>query len=434
MEQIAFPRYEQYKPSGINWVGNIPNHWETHKGKWLFKKMDRPVRPEDEIVTAFRDGTVTLRSNRRTEGFTNAVQEHGYQGIRKGDLVIHAMDAFAGAIGVSDSDGKATPVYAACVSRNEFDIGSQYYAYLLRFMSKAGYIEALAKGIRERSTDFRFNDFGQLLLPVPPKPEQDRIANFLDQKTAEIDEAIAKKQCLIELLKEQKAILINQAVTKGLNPKAPMRDSGVEWIGEIPSSWRVLPLTKYLKSIIDYRGKTPTKSDSGTFLVTAKNIKNGFIDYEVSKEYVAGSDYQKIMARGQPKINDILFTTEAPLGSVALVDREDIALAQRVIKFRVNELELEPEFAKISLSASYFQNYLLMLATGSTALGIKSSKLHQLKIIVPPIKDQKEIVKFSNDKINQFDLVIFLNQRGIEYLQELKCILISNAVTGKIKL
>ncbi|MFD2448271.1 restriction endonuclease subunit S [Vogesella fluminis] len=186
-------RYESYKPSGIQWVEKIPSHWGTQRAKWLFNRMERPVRPEDDVVTAFRDGQVTLRTNRRTEGFTNAIQEHGYQGIRKGDLVIHAMDAFAGAIGVSDSDGKSTPVYAACVPRGEYPVNSYYYAYLLRYMAHSGYIESLSKGIRERSTDFRFAEFRELPLPIPDKDEQDRIVTFLDQKTAEIDAAIAKK-------------------------------------------------------------------------------------------------------------------------------------------------------------------------------------------------------------------------------------------------
>ena len=113
----TFPKYKRYKDSGIEWLGEVPEHWEVEKGKWLFLKMDRQVRPEDGVVTAFRDGQVTLRTNRRTDGFTNAIKEHGYQGIRKGDLVIYAMDAFAGAIGVSESDGKSTPVYSACVPR-----------------------------------------------------------------------------------------------------------------------------------------------------------------------------------------------------------------------------------------------------------------------------------------------------------------------------
>ena len=106
MEGLGFRPYEAYKDSRVDWIGSIPSTWDVQRAKWLFKRMDRGVRPEDDIVTCFRDGEVTLRSNRRTEGFTTALKEIGYQGIRKGDLVIHAMDAFAGAIGVSDSDGK----------------------------------------------------------------------------------------------------------------------------------------------------------------------------------------------------------------------------------------------------------------------------------------------------------------------------------------
>lgn len=104
-------RYEAYKNCNIPWIKQIPSHWMTKRAKFLYKKEQRPVREEDSVVTCFRDGVVTLRKNRRTTGFTEAISEFGYQGIRKGDLVIHVMDAFAGAIGVSDSDGKGTPVY-----------------------------------------------------------------------------------------------------------------------------------------------------------------------------------------------------------------------------------------------------------------------------------------------------------------------------------
>ena len=107
------------KDSGVEWLGDLPSHWDVQRSKFIFKKIERKVNEEDQIVTCFRDGQVTLRANRRTEGFTNALKEHGYQGIRKGDLVIHAMDAFAGAIGISDSDGKATPVYSVCLPRDK---------------------------------------------------------------------------------------------------------------------------------------------------------------------------------------------------------------------------------------------------------------------------------------------------------------------------
>ena len=130
--------YPNYKQSGIPWITRVPDHWEVRRGRWLFRKMERPVRDADEVITCFRDGTVTLRKNRRTEGFTESLKEIGYQGIRKGDLVIHQMDAFAGAVGVSDSDGKGTPVYSVCHPTRNAD--PFYYAHTVREMARSQWI------------------------------------------------------------------------------------------------------------------------------------------------------------------------------------------------------------------------------------------------------------------------------------------------------
>lgn len=201
------------KDSGIDWIGEIPEHWELRKAKWLFLKQERSVEENDEIITCFRDGEVTLRKNRRLEGFTNALKEHGYQGIRKGDLVIHAMDAFAGAIGVSDSDGKSTPVYSACIERHKNLVDPYYYAYFLRGLALRGFIESLAKGIRERSTDFRFNDFAQLFLPLPTINEQSSIVEFIRKNISQNDDGIHLLKREADFLKEYKTTLINSAVT-----------------------------------------------------------------------------------------------------------------------------------------------------------------------------------------------------------------------------
>lgn len=247
-------RYESYKDSGVEWLRQIPSHWDVQRSKFIFKKIERKVNEEDQIVTCFRDGQVTLRANRRTEGFTNALKEHGYQGIRKGDLVIHAMDAFAGAIGISDSDGKATPVYSVCLPHDKQKIDVYFYAYYLRNLALSGFISSLAKGIRERSTDFRYADFAELLLPIPSYLEQQKIAQFLDDKTAKIDQAVDLAEKQIALLKEHKQILIQNAVTRGLNPDVPLKDSGVEWIGQVPEHWEVKKL-KYLAKL------SPSKSE-----------------------------------------------------------------------------------------------------------------------------------------------------------------------------
>ena len=146
--------YQSYKASGIPWFGEIPGHWLVERGKQLLKKTQKPVSEDDEVITCFRNGDVTLRRNRRTEGFTESLKEIGYQGIRSGDLVIHEMDAFAGSVGVSDSDGKGTPVYSVCEPAS--NANTYYYALVIREMARSQWILALAKGIRERSTDFRY--------------------------------------------------------------------------------------------------------------------------------------------------------------------------------------------------------------------------------------------------------------------------------------
>jgi type I restriction enzyme S subunit len=231
-----------YKDSGFSWLGGIPEHWRMERAKWLFRKMDRPIRDADDVITCFRDGIVTLRKNRRVRGFTEALKEIGYQGIRRGDLVIHAMDAFAGAIGVADSDGKGTPVYSVCEPRP--GVNAHYYAYAVREMARSQWIQALAKGIRERSTDFRFDDFGSQRVPLPPLPEQTAIVRFLDHADRRIRRYIQTKRRLIKLLEEQRQAIIHHAISRGVDPDVRVKSSCVEWLGDVPAHWEVLPLSR----------------------------------------------------------------------------------------------------------------------------------------------------------------------------------------------
>ncbi|MBR4006261.1 restriction endonuclease subunit S [Fibrobacter sp.] len=201
----------KWKDSGISWIGKIPENWEIKRAKYMFKKEKREVRDSDDVVTCFRDGEVTLRKNRRTSGFTESITEIGYQGIRKNDLVIHQMDAFAGAIGVSDSDGKGTSVYHCCTPLGDYDV--RYYASLLRIMAKKGFIQSLYRGIRERSSDFNFQVFGKQYLVVPPLSEQKEIVAYIEKKVSSIDSQITSIENQIANLNEYKQSLISDVVT-----------------------------------------------------------------------------------------------------------------------------------------------------------------------------------------------------------------------------
>ena len=200
------------KATNIPWLPEIPEHWDVKRGKNLFNKEQRPIEEGDEIVTCFRDGEVTLRKNRRTTGFTEATDYSHYQHICKGDLVIHQMDAFAGSSGVSDSDGMGTPVLSVCTARIE-GVNHYYFAYILRLMGKNNFILSLYRGIRERSSDFRFETFAKLYLPVPPAIEQEQIVKFIHERSSKIDTLTSKLQQEIESIKEYKQRLISDVVT-----------------------------------------------------------------------------------------------------------------------------------------------------------------------------------------------------------------------------
>ena len=209
--EIVKRKKDEMKDSGIEWLGEIPKEWEIYRSKYLWKKEKRPILDNYDVVTAFRDGEVTLRTNRRTEGYTFAIKETGYQGVLKGDLVISAMDAFAGAMGISDSEGKCSPVYSVCSPIKK--LVPDYYKYLLKEMSQKGYILSLAKGIRERSTDFRYSEFANTTLLYPNFNEQEIISSYINIKLNNIDEFKTKLKCQIEKLKEAKQSLISEAVT-----------------------------------------------------------------------------------------------------------------------------------------------------------------------------------------------------------------------------
>ena len=197
------------KDSGVQWIGDMPVHWDFQRGKYILKYLQKTVRDDDGVITCFRDGEVTLRSNRREEGFTMADKEIGYQGIDVGDLVVHGMDGFAGAIGISDSRGKASPVLNVLDTNQD----KRYIMYYLRSMAYNDVFVALATGIRVRSCDLRWNKLAELLYPLPPIKEQNEIVNYIDNVLEQTNSIITEKKQQIETIEEYKKSLIFEYVT-----------------------------------------------------------------------------------------------------------------------------------------------------------------------------------------------------------------------------
>ena len=430
---MSLPTYPGYKDSGVDWLGTVPEHWDSKRLKFLFDLVKREIREEDRIVTCFRDGAVTLRDNRRTDGFTNAVKEIGYQGIRVGDLVIHAMDAFAGAIGVSDSDGKSTPVYSVCTPVSP-SVSSNYYARLLRNMAVAGFVSSLAKGIRERSTDFRWADAGEIFLPVPSETEQRKIVSFLDHETARIDALIEEQQRLIELLKEKRQAVISNAVTKGLDPTVPLKDSGVEWLGEVPEHWEITQIKRRCDLITDGAHISPETENGVYCFVSTRDVSDEGIDFEGCLRTSADS-YEYLVRTGcQPEVGDVLFSKDGTIGRTIVVGEgsPEFVVASSLIIIRPSREELLPSYLDFLCQSWVVSQQVDGFVKGAGLPRLSIQNLTKVVGVFPPLEEQVLIADFLQMQSVTARQLTSEALRTMELLKERRSALISAAVTGKI--
>jgi type I restriction enzyme S subunit len=259
-----------------------------------------------------------------------------------------------------------------------------------------------------------------LKIPFPPLKEQEKIADILSTADEKID-AIASQIQKAETLKKG---LLQKLLSEGIG-HSKFKDSE---LGKIPESWEISELEK-ATTFVDYRGKTPTKTKSGVFLITARNIKGNKIDYNLSNEYIAVDEYETVMSRGKPQIGDVLLTTEAPLGQIASIDKEYVALAQRIIKYRGIENYLDNSFLKHYFISNKFQDLLLLNSTGSTVKGIKGSRLKKLKIIIPPLEEQIQIA----DILSTADEKVEVLRAKKEKYETLKKGLLQKLLSGEVR-
>lgn len=414
----------EMKDSGVSWVGPIPKTWDMRRTKFLFSLAQRLPHPEDGIVTAFRDGQVTLRSNRRTDGFTNALKEAGYQRVQKGDLVIHAMDAFAGAIGVSDSDGKCTPVYSCCVPNH--DASAEFYARCVRTMATTGYVESLAKGIRERSTDFRWATFAEQLLPHPPKAEQDAIVAHLDRATSRIDAMVAQKTRFIELLREKRQALITHAVTKGLDPNVQMKDSGVEWLGEVPETWDTAPLKSFLQLRRDIVGSE--SSNTKLLSLTLQGVIERDLENPRGKMPASFDGYQRISAG---EMVFCLFDMDETPRTVGVAPQDGMLTGAYTVFRPQGELWARYLYYFFLHVDEYKRLRPFYKGLRKT---IRPGPFLSIQVPRPTEREAKAIVADLDSATTRIDTLISKTERSIELLREHRTALITAAVTGKVDL
>lgn len=401
--------YRKYKDSGIAWASEIPVSWNIRHGKWVLNLMQRAVRDDDEVVTCFRDGEVILRTLRRTDGFTMSDKEIGYQGVNIGDIVIHGMDGFAGAMGISKSQGKSTPVYVVCTTKNNHN--ERYIIYYLRSLAHNDVFLSLSTGIRERSCDLKWNKISVLPFILPDHSEQRAIADFLDVKCAEVDELIALQEKMIDELKVYKQSVITEAVTKGLNPDAPLKDSGIEWIGQIPEHWVVTPL-KYLCKIRTGNQDTQDNVPEGKFPFYVRSPK-----VERSNKYTF--EGESILMAGDG----------AGAGKIFHLADGRFGCHQRVYCMQ--------GFNKVYRKILYYllqSTFYLSIDTANTKSTVDSVRLPMLlefSAFVYPIEEQQQIADYLDTKCSEIDEMTSIKQQKIEQLKEYKKSIIYEYVTGK---
>ena len=425
--------YPEMKDSGIPWCGDLPSHWETYRAKWLFRRVDRPVANCDEVVTCFRDGIVTLRKNRRVRGFTESLKEIGYQGIHRGDLVIHAMDAFAGAAGVSDSNGKGTSVYSVCAPLGEW-VNPYYYAFCIREMARSEWILALARGIRERSTDFRFATFASQTLPLPPLPEQIAIVHFLDHADRRIRRYIRAKQKLIALLEEQKQAIIHQAVTGQIDVRAGQpypayKPSGVEWLRDVPAHWNVRRLkqaARVLRGKFTHRPRNDPSLYDGPypFIQTGEVARAG----GVITSYRQTLNERGLAVSRMFPAGTLVMAIAANIGDVAVLDFE-ACFPDSIVGF-VPRNGVERDFLYYVLRA--MKPELLREAPVNTQGNLNVERIDPKKIAIAPIHEQQLIAQQIEVRMGKVDNATNRAYREINLLREYRNRLIADVVTGKV--
>ena len=419
----------EMRQSGVEWVGSIPERWEVKKGKWFLSLLQRPTKESDEVITCFRDGEVTLRSNRREDGFTISLKEHGYQGIEPGDIVVHGMDGFAGAIGISDSRGKASPVLNVIDTK----LNKKFFVYYLRSMAFNGVFLALSTGIRVRSCDTGWNKLKNLPYPIPPLAEQKAISDFLDSKCTEIDALTADIEKQIETLQEYKKSVITEAVTKGLDPNVKVKDSGVEWIGKIPNQW-TLSRIKYGANKIG-SGKTPkgganTYVNDGVAFIRSQNVYDTGLTLD-NVAFISQETHESMSSSKVMPLDILLNITGGSIGRCCVVPENflEANVNQHVCIIRADKFM--PEWIKFFWNSMIGQYSISRLQGSANRESINFEEIGNTFIPIPPIQEQQRIISFLKDKTEQIDSTITTKQEQLETLAKYKQSLIYEYVTGK---
>ena len=432
---MSLPKYSEYKDSGVAWLGEVPQHWQVHRLKRLFEILKRIAGEEGHPVLSITQRGIKLKDIESNDGQLS-MDYSKYQIVNPGDFAMNHMDLLTGFVDISPYPGVTSPDYRVFTVRDGTRCEPRYFLHLLQNGYRRKVFYAFGQGASEfgrwRFPTDQFNDFR---FPCPPLDEQTAIATFLDRETAKIDGLIAEQEKLIALLAEKRQATISHAVTKGLNPDAPMKDSGVACLGEVPAHWDISRL-KFVATV--QTGVAKGKDNAGRDCVEVPylrvaNVQDGYLALdEIAMIQIPLAD----LLRYRLQVGDVLMNEGGDfdkLGRGHIWNGEIPDCIHQNHVFAVRPQGVTGEWLNTITGAGYAQFYFMSRSKQSTNLAsISSSNLMELPVVLPPPDEQIVILEEIAREVGRIDALVSEAETGIALLKERRSALISAAVTGKI--
>ena len=429
--------YGEYKNTEYDWLPMVPAHWKHITIRSLMQLSDTRCknRSDLELLSVYREYGVIKKNSREDNHNKASLDISNYKYVGKNFVVMNKMKMWQGSLGISAFEGIVSPAYIVCTIRK--DLNFRYLNFLLRSHLFKTFYNRISYGIRVGQWDLRYDNLKTLNLFLPPREEQDQIVRYLDAKAGKINKLIKIKQQQIALLKEKKQAIINQAVTKGLDLSAPMKDSGIAWIGQIPQGWDVIQFSRIITDIT--QGWSPVAGNGdrqegqwGVLALSAINDGDFFPDAAkpIPLNITVNSDLE--LRKG-----DFLLTrsnTRALVGDVCIVDINTEKLIPSDLIYKLTTNDIENKYLLYMMKSFIGRQQIEQSAHGSSGTMPKITHRHikSWKILLPPIEEQNKIVNYISSNISVIKDSILHLQRIISTITEYRTRLISEVVTGKV--
>ena len=429
---MSIRTYEAYRPSDLPWIeGQIPSHWHSRKVRWLFDIRKRIAGDVGFDVFSITQAGIRVKDLESNEGQLSDDYSK-YQLVEPGDFAMNHMDLITGGVDIAKSRGVTSPDYRVVSLARPDSANPRYFLYAFQKCFRERIFYAYGQGSsqlgRWRLPTDNFRDF---LLPVPPLEEQIAISSFLDVEVPRIDALIAEQERLIELLNEKRQAVISHAVTKGLNPDAPMKPSGVEWLGDLPRHWTTAQLSQLARQIVDGAHLTPTYVESGVPFLRVTDIGGDVVALDEVKR-IPPAEHEELTQRCRPERGDLLLSKNGTIGMTKIVDWDwefSIFVSLCLIK---PASELDVRFAGYAFRSSAIRVQMDDASKQNTVTNLHLEKIRNLKFPIPPLDEQRAIAAYLDSQLAGWTALLSESTRMVDLLGERRVALISAAVTGQI--